>query len=366
MLICFVEVCFKVCVQGRVVKKAKRRNLTEDQKKNVFAGFGGFTSSNTSAAEAFSFLGKAKDEDGETKSVFAGFKFGEAGKESEESKKKDTNGEPKKTDVDSQKEETVGDTKKPDDLFAKFMTKSGGNWSCDVCMISNPAEKTKCVACETPNTKAAAANPEESKAPPAKSDDLMAKFLTKPGANWTCDVCMISNNADKAKCAACETPNPAASKPVDDQKSLDSAKPTFNFGSGGGFKFVDDNASKSKSESPFSSFKFGSSEPAPVPTGDFTFGASSNSTATPTTGGFKFGASEPTAEPAGGFKFGSSESSAKPSEPASGFSFGSNGTTTPFKSKTGFSFSSTGKVTFKNCTRPIVLHSVNPLTLFLA
>ena len=356
--------------------------------------------------------------------MFAGFKFGEAGKESEESKKKDTNGEPKKTDVDSKKEETVGDTKKPDDLFAKFMTKSGGNWSCDVCMISNPAEKTKCVACETPNTKAAAAaanpeeskappvksddlfakfmkksggnwscdvcmisnpadktkcvacetpntkaaaaNPEESKAPPAKSDDLMAKFLTKPGANWTCDVCMISNNADKAKCAACETPNPAASKPVDDQKSLDSAKPTFNFGSGGGFKFVDDNASKSKSESPFSSFKFGSSEPAPVPTGDFTFGASSNSTATPTTGGFKFGASEPTAEPAGGFKFGSSESSAKPSEPASGFSFGSNGTTTPFKSKTGFSFSSTGKVTFKNCTRPIVLHSVNPLTLFLA
>ena len=42
-----------------MVKKAKRRNLTEDQKKNVFAGFGGFTSSNKSAEEAFSFLGKA-------------------------------------------------------------------------------------------------------------------------------------------------------------------------------------------------------------------------------------------------------------------------------------------------------------------
>ena len=39
------------------MKKAKRRNLTEDQKKNVFAGFSGFTSSNKTAEEAFSFLG---------------------------------------------------------------------------------------------------------------------------------------------------------------------------------------------------------------------------------------------------------------------------------------------------------------------
>ena len=69
--------------------KAKRRNLTEDQKKNIFAGlvtslyypfkilfqfsstlstcksprFGGFTSSNKSAEEAFSFLGKPKTDE---------------------------------------------------------------------------------------------------------------------------------------------------------------------------------------------------------------------------------------------------------------------------------------------------------------
>merc|ERR1719370_2563921 len=49
------------------MKKAKRRNLTEDQKKNIFSGFGGFTSTNQSAEEAFSFLGKSKDTSSEDK-----------------------------------------------------------------------------------------------------------------------------------------------------------------------------------------------------------------------------------------------------------------------------------------------------------
>ena len=33
-------------------------------------------------------------------------------------------------------------------------------------------------------------------------------------AKWSCDVCMISNNADKTKCAACETPKPAQKSKV--------------------------------------------------------------------------------------------------------------------------------------------------------
>ena len=81
--------------QGRKMMKAKRRNLTEDQKKNIFAGlvtslyypfkillqfsstlstckslrFGGFTSSNKSAEEAFSFLGQPKTDEKKEKNV---------------------------------------------------------------------------------------------------------------------------------------------------------------------------------------------------------------------------------------------------------------------------------------------------------
>ena len=139
---------------------------------------------------------------------------------------------------------------------------------------------------------------------------------------------MISNAADKSKCAACETPKPGGGgeKPGVSEP----AKPTFNFGSGGGFKFV--NASTAKTETPFSSFKFGGSEPdaaAPASNG----------------GGFKFGASEPAGAPApeGGFKFGASAESPPAVAQASGFSFGSGGiVATP--GKEGFTFASTQKV----------------------
>ena len=209
--------------------------------------------------------------------------------------------------------------------MAKFMTKSGGSWSCSVCMISNSSDKSKCAACETP--KPGEEKPVEVPAAP-KTDDLMAKFMTKSGGNWSCSVCMISNSGDKAKCAACETPKPGVEKPGDSQP----AKPTFNFGSGGGFKFVDANASSAKTETPFSSFKFGGSEP------DAAASASNG-------GGFKFGASEPAAAPApeGGIKFGLFADSPPAIAPASGFSFGSGGiVATPGKG--GFTFSSTKKV----------------------
>ena len=41
-------------MKGRVVRKAKRR-LPEDDRKNVFAGFTGFSGSSVSAADAFRY-----------------------------------------------------------------------------------------------------------------------------------------------------------------------------------------------------------------------------------------------------------------------------------------------------------------------
>ena len=367
-------------LQGRVVKVAKRRNLTEDQKKNIFAGFvagssilalfnllpdwvinilicrfGGFTSSNKSAEEAFSFLGNSKPEEK---------------KEDDAAKSKESNGDGKK---DEEKEDKSNGGSKPDDLMAKFMAKKSGSWSCDVCMISNDSDKAKCVACETPKPGGAlvAASPKKLESQTPSTDPLMAKFLTKgaDSSKWSCDVCMISNPSDKAKCVACETPNPKAkaSTPTVSTKNEEEAKPTFNFGGGGGFKFVD--AAASKTDSPFSSFKFGSTAPqpaeAPVTGGGFKFGGADDASGAPATGGFKFGASDDqahtsTAEQVTGFKFGNSSESAS-STPAqvTGFKFGAtepaasgffsvksvpSNVSSPFQGPTGFLFSSTEKV----------------------
>jgi nuclear pore complex protein Nup153 len=201
-------------------------------------------------------------------------------------------------------------------------------------MISNPADKSKCVACETPNPAAP---------PDIKSDDLMSKFMTKPSDKWTCDVCMISNTADKFKCAACETPKPGGGG--EEAAAAAAPKATFNFGDGGGFKFESsDNATKS--DAPLSGFKFGSvapvaTEAAPASLGGFKFGASETPTTAPA---FGFGATTQADRPAGGFKFGVD---ATPT--ATGFKFGSSeappAVTNPlFQGPTGFKFSPTEKV----------------------
>ncbi|KAG8235550.1 hypothetical protein J437_LFUL015390 [Ladona fulva] len=71
--------------------------------------------------------------------------------------------------------------------FGNRFKPPSGSWSCDVCMISNPSDKSKCVACETPRSG-------------------FGDQFKPPSGSWSCDVCMISNPSDKSKCLACETP----------------------------------------------------------------------------------------------------------------------------------------------------------------
>merc|ERR1712233_165777 len=153
------------------------------------------------------------------------------GKDDDVATSKETNGDSatsKEANRDGEKEEGEGEKSnggaKPDDLMAKFMAKK--------------------LESQTSST-----------------DPLMAKFLTKgaDSSKWSCDVCMISNPSDKVKCVACETPNPKAKASA----SGEEAKPTFNFGSGGGFKFRDA-ADASKTESAVSGFKFGSAVSQPA------------------------------------------------------------------------------------------------------
>jgi len=331
-------------MKGRVIKKAKRRNLNEDQKKNVFAGFGGFTSANTSAKDAFSFLAKPA-EGAEAKT--GGFSFGGSGSKSEglfgssESKNGsasngfsfggNSNGNGVENGKSAFSSFSFGSSAvaKKDDKVAENATKKDEEVPKEDLMANNPsAAATAAPKDETPNPKV---SDTATTAPP--TDDLFAKFKSKSG-NWSCEVCMISNDATKDKCLACETPKPGAVA----ASAATEAKSTFSFGEGGGFKFG--GSSQVPASSNLSGFKFGSTDSTADTKNDsnggFKLGSSETSNPVQQTGGFKFGSSEaskPT-EQTDGFKFGSSEAS-KPTEQADGFKFGSSSSV---ESPTGFKF----------------------------
>ena len=251
-----------------------------------------------------------------------------------------------------------------DDLFAKFMTKSGGKWSCDVCMVSNDADKTKCVACETPKPGAAppaAAIVPPPAAPPA--DDLFAKFMTKSGGKWSCDVCMVSNDADKTKCVACETAKPGSAAPsTGSSESAGQDKPaSFQFGQSGGFKFGSGPAVAATTQ-----------ETNASATSGFSFGSSSTTEAAPASGGFKFGSfSEPEQDKSkkdavAGFSFGSSTTTTTTTTGAAaptGFSFGCSNTPTSgskgfkFTDKMGIKIDTNTSDTPKTKNRKVEYHS---------
>merc|ERR1719474_2208181 len=223
--------------------------------------------------------------------------------------------------------------------MAKFMTKKSGSWTCEVCMITNDADRMTCIACESPRPGGGGGAPATSFTPPvtqpvaAEPDPLMAKFMKKStdSSKWTCEVCMITNDADRTTCIACESPRPGIAPAA---STGEAAKPAeFSFGGGGGFKFV--GAETNKPDSSFGGFKFGATtittEPAATSSkaeGGFKFGPSTETPAP--SGGFKFGNSDASpvgaaAPQTGGFKFAASESSTPSgaTEPSAGFKFGS-------------------------------------------
>ena len=237
------------------------------------------------------------------------------------------------------------------DLMQKFAP-AAGSWSCDSCMLSNDASRTKCIACETPkpgvkpaftSSKSVNADTNLMKkfAPPADSwssdtcvltnkstdstgvacqspkpgtsrtakataaplsgvstitvpDSSLAAKFAPPSGSWECDTCMVNNKGEDTTCAACQTPKPGA-------------KPTATITSGG-FSLPGGNASPSSSPFQFgvnnssdansgtgSSIKFGvdtKSTGGPSFSTPFTFGADNKSTSDSTASvTFTFGSS---------------------------------------------------------------------------
>ncbi|XP_026155970.1 nuclear pore complex protein Nup153 isoform X3 [Mastacembelus armatus] len=233
-----------------------------------------------------------------------------------------------------------------------------GAWDCEVCLVVNKAEDTKCVACMSakPGASAVASAGSSSSANTAPEFGLGDKFK-KPEGAWDCEVCLVQNKAADVQCVACQTAKPGAKvEPKAFGSSFGSSvggtsgSSTFGASSSvsGGFKF---GTSDSTSGSGSVGFKFGGSEPSSSSSsGGFKFGAPFGSSSSETTSnnttassGFKFGGSSE------GFKFGAASSDNKKSDPpatgsgfkfgtSSGIVFGTESSSTESSSKGGFTF----------------------------
>ncbi|CAG9854329.1 unnamed protein product [Phyllotreta striolata] len=109
---------------------------------------------------------------------------------------------------------TVKDAASNSSLFDKFKP-AAGTWECPSCLVRNQPDKGKCAACGASASKATAKPSFGDKF--AKQDDV-----------WVCPACLIRNGNDRSECAACETPNPETSAPVSSSNSLSKFLPRSN------------------------------------------------------------------------------------------------------------------------------------------
>ncbi|XP_076795206.1 nuclear pore complex protein Nup153 isoform X3 [Arvicanthis niloticus] len=165
-----------------------------------------------------------------------------------------------------------------------------GSWECPVCSVCNKAEDNRCVSCTSEKPGLVSASSSSSVPVSLSSGGCLGldKFK-KPEGSWDCEVCLVQNKADSTKCIACESAKPGTNsefKGFGTSSSLNPAPPAFKFGipsssselsqtltSTGNFKFGDQGGFKLGTSSDSGStntmntnFKF------PKPTGDFKFG----------------------------------------------------------------------------------------------
>nr|KAJ3420703.1 hypothetical protein HK105_005357 [Polyrhizophydium stewartii] len=84
--------------------------------------------------------------------------------------------------------------------------KSSG-WTCNACLVPNPADAKACVACETP---APSAELKAAAAPASISFGGFGAAAKPKSSGRTCSACLVPNPADAKACVACETPAPSA------------------------------------------------------------------------------------------------------------------------------------------------------------
>lgn len=233
--------------------------------------------------------------------------------------------------------------------FGAAFKKASGDWECASCLLNNKSSAVKCVACETAKP-GAAGNQAVSAGLPSSASAFTAgpmqgfgnKFKKAPG-DWECEVCMVSNKAPSTKCLACESLKPGSA--VDSSKVLTG---NFSFGSSaksneGAFKFgVSSDAGcvppSGKSTSSGAGFSFGVSTATPASTASL----STSKTALSIENGkpeFSFGVKSTTTTSNGSVSFGAYNTSTKSSDmqvassSTANFSFAASSNHTPPKTK---------------------------------
>ncbi|XP_068787876.1 nuclear pore complex protein Nup153 isoform X3 [Struthio camelus] len=263
--------------------------------------------------------------------------------------------------------------------FGDKFKKPKGSWDCTVCLVSNKAEDSNCVACQSEKLGSSVPVTSSSvSAFPASSGGFLDldKFKKPEGRSWDCEVCLVQNKAEATKCVACENAKPGTkgelkgfgTAPV----SSDAATPSFTFGvqssssesshtlgtprvftfrEQGSFKFGVAFESASSNTVP-GGFKFPSSS------GDFKFGVSSSDSKSEDskkeekTNSFTFGLPSTSSQAPSTFQFGTGSlgQQEKKEEPVlGGFSFGTSSasSTATTENKAGVGSFSFGTMTEK-------------------
>ncbi|XP_064299684.1 nuclear pore complex protein Nup153 isoform X4 [Phalacrocorax carbo] len=183
--------------------------------------------------------------------------------------------------------------------FGDKFKKPKGSWDCAVCLVSNKAEDSKCVACqsEKPGSSVPVTSSSVSAFSASSGGFLDLDKFKKPEGSWDCEVCLVQNKAEATKCVACESAKPGTKAELKgfgtSAASTNAAMPSFTFG------VQSSSSDSSQTLGSIGNFKFGEQ-------GSFKFGiASESASSNTTTGGFKFPVSS------GDFKFGVSSSDSK-------------------------------------------------------
>uniref|UniRef100_UPI00398F5AC1 nuclear pore complex protein Nup153 isoform X7 n=1 Tax=Pristiophorus japonicus TaxID=55135 RepID=UPI00398F5AC1 len=94
--------------------------------------------------------------------------------------------------------------------LADQFKKPEGVWDCSVCLVQNKAEDSKCVACQSakPGILSVASNIPSS-TPTGGILGFGDKFK-KPTGFWDCEVCLVQNSSNVTKCVACQSEKPGS------------------------------------------------------------------------------------------------------------------------------------------------------------
>ncbi|XP_029897546.1 nuclear pore complex protein Nup153 isoform X1 [Aquila chrysaetos chrysaetos] len=267
--------------------------------------------------------------------------------------------------------------------FGDKFKKPKGSWDCAVCLVPNKAEDNKCVACqsEKPGSSVPVTSSSVSAFSASAGGFLDLDKFKKPEGSWDCEVCLVQNKAEATKCIACESAKPGTKAELKGfgtaAVSTNAAMPSFTFGvqssssesshtlgSTGNFKFGEQGSFKfgiasesASSNTVTGGFKF------PASSGDFKFGVSSSDSKSEDSkkesksNSFTFGLPTTSSQAPSTFQFGTASlgQQEKKEEPVlGGFGFGTSSTSSiaTNDNKTGVSGFTFGTVAEKEVASP--------------